>query len=300
MRLKGFKKDVKEKRTYVTNYKITSYPSKYKNMQKIFLSLSLITILMMTEGCNSSKSVAGTSGGSEMLYQYQWNLEILDGQPVNTATGKGSYLLFSPGQVNTVAGNAGCNTLRGSFELSGETTMKFSPLMTTKMACPDMNIETSFLDALKQVDNWSIIGNQLLLSSGKIPLMKLRGVKPTPKPVSPSPDASLTGTWELNYISGKRIAFEGLYPNKKPQLIFTDSKTEVSGNTSCNSFSSKLVLEDNKINIAEPIAMTMMACEGEGEKSFLDILKKVNKYSLSGTTLTFLIDDVAVMRFEKK
>lgn len=254
----------------------------------------------MAAGCGSSKPTAGTSGGSEMLYQYQWNLEILDGQPVNTSTGKGSYLLFSPGQVNTVAGNAGCNNLRGSFELSGENTMKLSPLMTTKMACPDMSTETSFLNTLSKVDNWSIIGNQLLLSSGKIPLAKLRGVKSTSKPDAPSQDASLIGTWELNYISGKRIAFEGLYSNKKPQLTFTDSKTEVVGNTSCNSFSSKLVLDGNKINIADPTAMTMMACEGEGEKSFLDMLKKVNKYALSGTTLTFLTDDIAVMRFEKK
>ncbi|WP_276501273.1 META domain-containing protein [Terrimonas pollutisoli] len=269
-------------------------------MQKIFFSASVLTIVIMAAGCGSSKSTAGTSGGSEMLYQYQWNLEILDGQPVNTSTGKGSYLLFSPGQVNTVAGNAGCNNLRGSFELSGENAMKFSPLMTTKMACPDINIETSFLDALSKVDNWSIIGDQLLLSNGKIPLAKLRGVKPIAKPVSTAPNASLIGTWELNYISGKKIAFEGLYPKTKPQLTFTDSKTEVGGHTSCNSFSSKLTIDENKIMIAEPTAMTMMACEGEGEKSFLDMLKKVNKYALSGTTLTFLMDDIAVMRFEKK
>ena len=269
-------------------------------MQKAFFSASILIILIIVTGCSSTKPAAVTSGGSEMLYQYQWNLEVLDGLPVSATTGKGSYLLFSPGQVNTVAGNAGCNSLRGSFELSGENAMKFSPLMTTKMACPDLNIETSFLDALGKVDNWIIIGDQLLLSDGKIPLAKLRGVKPTQKPVLSSPDAALTGSWELNYISGKRIAFEGLYPNKKPQLTFTDSKTEVSGNTSCNSFSSKLTLDGTKINIAEPTAMTMIACEGEGEKSFLDMLKKVNKYALSGPTLTLLMDDIAVMRFEKK
>ena len=173
--------------------KITSYQSKIQDMQKIFFSASILTIVIMAAGCGSSKPTAGTSGGSEMLYQYQWNLEILDGQPVNTSTGKGSYLLFSPGQVNTVAGNAGCNNLRGSFELSGENTMKLSPLMTTKMACPDINIETSFLNALNKVDNWSLIGNQLLLSSGKIPLAKLRGVKSTSKPDAPSQDASLIG-----------------------------------------------------------------------------------------------------------
>lgn len=70
--------------------------------------------------------------------------------------------------------------------------------------------------------------------------------------------------------------------------------------TDCNSFSSKLIIDGKKLNIAEPLAMTMMACEGEGERSFLDMLKKVNKYDVSGNTLTFMIDDVAVMRFARK
>ena len=34
-------------------------------------------------------------------------------------------------------------------------------------------------------------------------------------------------TWELEYISGPRIAFEGLYPNKKPQITFDQKETKV-------------------------------------------------------------------------
>lgn len=109
----------------------------------------------------------------------------------------------------------------------------------------------------------------------------------------------LQGTWELNYISGKRIAFEGLYPNKKPQLTFDSSKTEVRGNSSCNGFSSKYTVNGNSITFGDPLG-TMMACEGSGEQDFYQMLKKVNKYSTDGTTLNFIIDDVAVMRFAKK
>ena len=32
--------------------------------------------------------------------------------------------------------------------------------------------------------------------------------------------ASLDGTWELNYVAGPRIAFNGLYPNNKPTITF--------------------------------------------------------------------------------
>ncbi len=43
-----------------------------------------------------------------------------------------------------------------------------------------------------------------------------------------------------------------------------------------------------------------MFCEGGGEEAFLNMLKKLNKYAVSNNTLTFMIDDVAVMRFSKK
>lgn len=44
-----------------------------------------------------------------------------------------------------------------------------------------------------------------------------------------------------------------------------------------------------------------MFCEGGGEEAFLNMLKKVNKYAVSdGNTLTFMIDDVSIMRFAKK
>lgn len=119
--------------------------------------------------------------------------------------------------------------------------------------------------------------------------------------VDASSDLSkLGGTWELNYISGPRIAFNGLYPGKKPTLIFDLTNKQVSGNSSCNSFSGKLVADDNSINFNEPMAVTKMACPGEGEAVFFEMLKKVNKYSINGdTTLNFMMGDIAVMRLKK-
>lgn len=120
------------------------------------------------------------------------------------------------------------------------------------------------------------------------------------KPLS-SDSPSLAGEWELNYISGPRIAFDGLYPNRKPTIRFSaETKDQVSGNTSCNSFSGKIKLDGSSISFNEPLAMTKMFCEGGGETTFLEMLKKVNRFSVSGDTLNFLIDDISVMRFIRK
>lgn len=114
-------------------------------------------------------------------------------------------------------------------------------------------------------------------------------------------DISLNGTWELNYISGPRIAFEGLYPDRKPTLIFDLEENRVSGNSSCNSFSGTLKIEGNKIDFNTPMAMTKMFCPGEGENVFIESLKKVNTYAVTdGNTLNLIMGDIAIMRFTKK
>jgi len=111
----------------------------------------------------------------------------------------------------------------------------------------------------------------------------------------------LSGTWELNFISGTKIAFNGLYPGKKPQLVFASSTPEeFSGNNGCNSIRGKFHTNDTEIKFDEPIAMTKMFCEGGGEEAFMNMLKKVNIFDLSSNKLTFLVDDVEVMRFSKK
>lgn len=112
----------------------------------------------------------------------------------------------------------------------------------------------------------------------------------------------LSGTWKLNYISGRKIAFEGLYPDKKPTITINADSSQINGSTSCNVFSGKIKLNGNKINFTGPIAMTMMVCPGEGEMVFLETMKKITSYALSddNNTLTFIMGDVAMMRFERE
>lgn len=116
-----------------------------------------------------------------------------------------------------------------------------------------------------------------------------------------SDTAVLNGTWELNYITGPRIAFDGLYPEKKPTITFDVAAGKISGNTSCNSFNGKLNVDGSKINFNDPMAMTRMMCQGQGETTFLEILKKVNGWSVTdGNTLNLLMGDLAMMRFSRK
>jgi len=114
--------------------------------------------------------------------------------------------------------------------------------------------------------------------------------------------SDLDGTWELNYISGAKIAFEGLYPDKKPFVLFNTKENRASGNSSCNSFTGNVSINENWMRFDENMAMTKMFCPGDGENAFIQSLQKVNAYAISdgGKTLNLLTGDIAIMRFSKK
>ena len=115
--------------------------------------------------------------------------------------------------------------------------------------------------------------------------------------------SKLEGIWELNYVSGPKIAFDGLYPNKKPTINFNTKEKQVSGNNSCNSYTGKLNLTGDKIDFSQPMISTKMMCmDGKGEEVFMSTLSKVTSYTITddGKTLNFISGDIATMRFTKK
>ncbi|MBI1192983.1 MAG: META domain-containing protein, partial [Bacteroidetes bacterium] len=111
----------------------------------------------------------------------------------------------------------------------------------------------------------------------------------------------LSGNWQLTYITGPRIAFDGLYPERKPTLSLDTEKGTVNGNTSCNSYSGRFARMGMNLSFPEPLAMTRMACAGLGESVFLQALQRVDGYGISpdGQTLTLLENGLAVMAFAR-
>jgi heat shock protein HslJ len=111
--------------------------------------------------------------------------------------------------------------------------------------------------------------------------------------------SELNGAWQLDHISGT-IAFDSLYPNKKPQLIFDIPGFRVSGNTGCNSFSGPVSIEGSKISFNQPLTLTKMFCPGGGEPVFLETLKKTTSWAVTdASTLNLIAGDMAVMRFTR-
>lgn len=262
-------------------------------MKKHLFTL-LIGTTVLFSACSNFKN-ASTAGGKEMskITDKKWQLVELGGKPVAaTINGKVPFIELQDAEKSFSA-SAGCNGLGGSFKLENNGRIKFSQGISTMMYCDNMEIETEFKKVLEQADNYTINGNTLSLNKARMSPLARFEVKPE------NTSTELNGTWELDYISGARIAFEGLFPNEKPKITFSLPETKATGNGSCNNFNVAFSIDGNNIKFSEP-ASTRMACPGNGEASFFETLKKVTKYSVSGNTLNMIMDDIAIMRFQKK
>ncbi|SIS70049.1 Heat shock protein HslJ [Zobellia uliginosa] len=109
-----------------------------------------------------------------------------------------------------------------------------------------------------------------------------------------------SSAWELEYLSGPRIAFSGLYPNRKPVIRFNQENSRVEGDNSCNGYSADFTLDGKQISFGEPGPTTMMFC-GQGEGFFLNTMKKINGYQIDADgKLELLMNEVPMMRFKPK
>lgn len=105
--------------------------------------------------------------------------------------------------------------------------------------------------------------------------------------------------WELEYISGTRIAFNGLYPERKPVISFNKATGKITGNNSCNGYNADFTIKGDNIDIGEPGPTTMMYC-GDGEQQFLNMMEKINSISIDKESkLNLMIGEIPMMRFRK-
>src|SRR4030095_13252709 len=67
---------------------------------------------------------------------------------------------------STFTGKGGCNNLRGKFSVKGSS-IKFAAIISTKMACDNLDKENAFLNLLEnRISEYTFLGNELLLRDG--------------------------------------------------------------------------------------------------------------------------------------
>ena len=112
------------------------------------------------------------------LEETTWELVTLGGATLPEGIKRPPNLRLDPAEKRLV-GFGGCNRVFGGYALEGSS-LKLSPLGTTKMAClgPQMPLEKQFLDALERVTAYAISGSVLTLRAGEAEIATLRAAAP--------------------------------------------------------------------------------------------------------------------------
>lgn len=142
-------------------------------MRNIYYVITLIIIAIITfilfglftVSSDTSKYINGT-------YIYH----SFDGDEIRVPADKAFPTLKFNAAENTISGFAGCNNISGNFNITKHT-IKFGPIASTKKACFQDIYETQLLNALKNVNQYKIKGDLLILKKDDNPLIYLRSLK---------------------------------------------------------------------------------------------------------------------------
>lgn len=130
-------------------------------MKRVFALLLLTTIIIScgskTETPESTENVTDISG--------KYTILELTGSKLNSEDiGKVMSTMVFEKEGMKYSTNIGCNQINGSYTLNGNS-IKILPGMSTLMACPN-DLESSYLVALEQVDNYKIENFMLKVYQG--------------------------------------------------------------------------------------------------------------------------------------
>ena len=122
----------------------------YKDMEK-----DSTTIL---EGCGSYIMDYRLHG--------EWILDQIGGKPISTMNIQGKDLpyLEIDTKTNRFSGMAGCNRMNGGITFDNNL-LRFSEAAVTRMACPNLELESKFLSLLASGTGYNIQGDQLHLTN---------------------------------------------------------------------------------------------------------------------------------------
>jgi heat shock protein HslJ len=107
-----------------------------------------------------------------------WKLTEIMGKPVVKTDGmpKEPHMILHAADFR-VSANGGCNGMGGGFTLMPMNRIRFSQMISTMMACPDMEVEKQLAEVLGTADSYILQGDKLQLVKGRMaPLAKFEAV----------------------------------------------------------------------------------------------------------------------------
>lgn len=132
---------------------------KRKAMKILHAIAAVATAAVLSAGCCPCRSYQKKA--RRPLVSTQWQLIQLGGSQIVPEAEK--YTLTFYAEENRLAGIGACNRLTGSYTVGPKQALRIGPMAATRMACPGMERESEFIEALESATHYDMDGPMLLL-----------------------------------------------------------------------------------------------------------------------------------------
>lgn len=144
---------------------ITTHTERYPAPEPTVYTIDLLSQETLSLVMNGHKTIFHRPRYTTELRNTRWVPLFIHAASLKEPTAKEPFLQLAT--EDSLKGFAGCNQFRGSY--SAEQKRLFvSPVLTTKMYCPNMQYENTFLGALSGSSNYLVIEDQLYLFKDKV------------------------------------------------------------------------------------------------------------------------------------
>ena len=113
--------------------------------------------------CNASNRPVITLSKKESavkvsMLKGEWKITSVNGEDIPNGMEKQPFLTFDL-KEKRIHGNAGCNVINGGFETNADNarSISFPNMISTMMACPDMEWESKILKALNEAKSFDVL-----------------------------------------------------------------------------------------------------------------------------------------------
>lgn len=235
----------------------------------------ILLLAIVLQSCGTvSKTIAKNATTTKGIGGKYWVLETLNGTKVQNEKISKNLIGF---EINTnnksISGFSGCNRFMGKVAKLTTNSLTFSPLASTKMACPQSSFnEYEFLKIFEGVTTYKLKQEKLYLVDSKGDVAVFH---------SKNKINIAEKYWKLIQLNGEKITMSP-HQEREAYIMLKNDSNKVKGFTGCNQFFGKYSLHGtNKVSFST-IAATLKASTDSDfdEQKFLKMLTSVDHYSV--------------------
>lgn len=241
----------------------------------------------MLSSCQATRHATSSS-----MIEGEWNITEVNGSAIKTHPSP--YIGFNT-QENRVYGNFGCNRITGNLDFKDKNGhIEFGQTLSTMMACPDLELEQSILQALNSVERVKSIDKEhlALCDKDKKPILQIE------RRFHAVPLSDIKGKWRIVTVLGENIPVS----DQVPFVNFDTDNSRISAFAGCNRLSGGIKSgEKNTIAISNVVSTRMACPDITTEQNVITALGEVGSFGISpnGDLLLFSAGGNAVMELTR-